>query len=147
MYSSDFSSFDEAAAEKFVSREVVDQRGERIGAMAGFWLDPSTFRVAYIGVKSSSFPHKRHVVPAADSHMEGNGTIRISYSAEQIRRAPTAQLGLEFAQVEKEDVNAHYERFVPLKRITSIEETRPEEALSPQDDGCCSATRTSVPPS
>jgi hypothetical protein len=125
MYSSDFSSFDEAAAEKFVSREVVDQRGERIGAMAGFWLDPSTFRVAYIGVKSSSFPHKRHVVPAADSHMEG----------------------LEFAQVEKEDVNAHYERFVPLKRITSIEETRPEEALSPQDDGCCSATRTSVPPS
>jgi hypothetical protein len=31
-------------------------------------------------------------------------------------------------------VNAHYERFLPLKRVTSIEETRPEEALSPQDD-------------
>src|SRR5690348_14739554 len=50
MYSSDFSFFDKAAAEKFVGREVLDQRGERIGVMAAFWLDPSTFRVAYIGV-------------------------------------------------------------------------------------------------
>jgi hypothetical protein len=47
MYSSDFSFFDKAAAEKFVGREVVDQRGERIGVMAAFWLDPSTFRAAY----------------------------------------------------------------------------------------------------
>jgi PRC-barrel domain len=134
MYSSDFSFFDKAAAEKFVGREVVDQRGERIGVMAAFWLDPSTFRAAYIGVKSSSFPHHCHVVPAADSHVEGNGTIRISYPADQIKRAPIAQPGFDLAQVEKEEANAHYERSVPLKRITSIEETRPEEALGPQDD-------------
>jgi hypothetical protein len=104
--------------------------------MAGFWLDPSTLRIAYIAVKSSTFPYNCHVVPAVDTQIEGDDTIRINYPSAYIKRAPIARPGLELAQVEKEDVNAYYGKFVPLKRITSIEEIRSEEALSAQEQAC-----------
>jgi len=136
MYSSDFSFFDPAVAETFVSCDVVDQQGQPIGAMAGLWLDPSTLRIAYIAVKSSTFPYNCHVVPAVDTQIEGDDTIRINYPSAYIKRAPIARPGLELAQVEKEDVNAYYGKFVPLKRITSIEEIRSEEALSAQEQAC-----------
>jgi hypothetical protein len=84
---------------------VVDDRGERIDTMAGFWLDPSTFQVAYIGVKGLSLPHDCRVVPVAGCHIEGQKMIRVGYSADYIRRAPIAHPGLELAQVEKELVN------------------------------------------
>jgi hypothetical protein len=129
MYSSDFSFFHHAMAETLVSCDVVDQQGQPIGAMAGFWLDPSTRRVAYIAVKSSTFPYNCHVVPALDTQIESDDTIRINYPSDHIRRAPIARPGLELAQVEKEEVNAYYEKFVPLKRIASIEKIRPEKAL------------------
>jgi hypothetical protein len=129
----EFSFLDRAAAQEFVGRTVVDPRGESIGVMDGFWLDPSTLRVAFIGVKSSSFPRKTHVVPAADSQIQENGTIRVSYAAECIKEAPTANPEFELAQVEKEEVNAYYGRFVPLHRITSIEEVRPEQVLHSQE--------------
>ena len=133
MYSSDFSFFDPAVAETFVSCGVVDQQGRPIGAMAGFWLDPSTLRIAYVAVKSSTFPCSCHVAPAVDAQIEGDDTVRINYSSNYIKRAPIGRPGLELAQVEKEDVNAYYGRFVPLKRITSIEKIRAEEALSAQE--------------
>ena len=116
--------------------DVVDQHGQPIGAMAGFWLDPSTLRIAYIAVKSSTFPYNCHVVPAVDTQIEGDDTIRINYPSDYIKRAPTARPGLELAQVEKEDVNAYYKKFVPLERITSIEEIRPEEALTGLEQAC-----------
>jgi hypothetical protein len=127
MNTQEFSFLDLVAAQKFVGRKVVDQRGESIGTMDGFWLDPSTLNVAFIGVKSSSFPHKTHVVPAVDSQIEENGTIRVSYSAECIDEAPIAHPEHELAQVEKEQASAYYGRFMPLRRITSIEQVRPEE--------------------
>ena len=136
MYSSDFSFFDPAVAETFVSCGVVDQQGRPIGAMAGFWLDPSTLRIAYVAVKSSTFPYDCHVVPAVETQIEGDDTIRINYPSDYIKRAPTARPGLELAQVEKEDVNAYYKKFVPLERITSIEEIRPEEALTGLEQAC-----------
>jgi len=33
-------------------------------------------------------------------------------------------------------MNAYYGKFVPLERITSIEEIRPEEALTGQEQAC-----------
>jgi hypothetical protein len=130
MNAREFSFFDRNAAQKFVGREVVDQRGESIGIMDGFWIDPSTLHVAFIGVKSSSFPYKTHVVPAADSRIEQNGPIKVSYSAECINKAPIAHPGFELGQVEEEEANAYYGRFIPLHRITSIEEVRPEETTT-----------------
>ena len=99
-------------------------------------INPSTLRIAYIAVKSSTFPYNCHVVPAVDTQIEGDDTIRINYPSDYIKRAPTARPGLELAQVEKEDVNAYYKKFVPLERITSIEEIRPEEALTGLEQAC-----------
>jgi PRC-barrel domain protein len=128
MKAHEFSFLDQAAAQELIGFKVVDRQGEPIGTMDGFWLDPSTLRVAFIGVKSSSFPHKTHVVPAAGSRVEENGSIRVDYSRECITGSPVAHPGVELAEVEEEEVNAYYGRFSPLHRTTSIEQVRPEEA-------------------
>ena len=128
MKAQEFSFLDRVAAQELIAFKVVDQQGQPTGTMAGFWLDPSTLRVAYIGVKSSSFPQKTHVVPAAGSRIEENGSIRVDYSRECITGSPVAHPGVELAEVEKEEVNAYYGSFSPLHRTTSIEQVRPEEA-------------------
>jgi PRC-barrel domain protein len=130
MKAQEFSFLDRAAAEELIGFKVVDRQGQSIGTMDGFWLDPSTLRVAFIGVKSSSFPHKTNVVPAAGSRVEENGFIRVDYSRECITESPVAHPGVELAQVEKEEANAYYGKFAALHRTTSIEEVRPEEAKS-----------------
>jgi PRC-barrel domain protein len=132
MHAPNFAFLDQIAAKTYLGCEVVGKRGEPVGTVAGFWLDPSTHQAAYIGIKSSSFPHNCHVVPAADGHIE-NGIIRINLPADQIKQAPIARPGLELAQIEKEEIDAHFKRFMPLRRITSVEEIRPEEAIRPQD--------------
>jgi hypothetical protein len=125
-----FDSLDADAAGAFIGCKLVDGSGESVGTVEGFWLDPSTHRVAYLGAKSGWSPGSVHVVPARDAEInEHDNLIVLGYPAAFIKKAPTAVPGVELAEVAKEGVNAYYGQFIALHRVSSIEEIRPEEAL------------------
>ena len=123
-----FDSLDEDGARKLAGREVIDESGETVGTVEGFWTDPSTGRVEFLGVKCSWLSGKVHVVPAGDAQITEHH-IKLAFPGELIKRAPTASAGAELAQVEKEEINRYYGRSIPLRRVSSIEEIRPEEAI------------------
>ena len=50
-----------------------------------------------------------------------------------IKKAPTFSPESELAQVEKEEVNAYFGRITSIRRTSSIEEIRPEEANNSQN--------------
>ena len=52
-----------------------------------------------------------------------------------IKKAPTFSPEGELAQVEKEEVNAYFGRITSIRRTSSIEEIRPEEANNSQNAG------------
>jgi hypothetical protein len=129
-------SLDEDEAREFAGCKVIDESGEPVGTVDGFWMDPSTHRVAFLGVKSSWLSGNVHVVPARDAQLaEQDKLVKLGYPTAFIKKAPTFSAEGELAQVEKEEVNAYFGRITPLRRTSSIEEIRPEEAINSQNSG------------
>src|ERR1700676_826993 len=108
---------------------VVDDRGESIGKVEGLWIDPSTDGVEFVGVQGEG-ANKVHVVPVAEIQMaENGGTLRIQYPANFIKKAPDFSPGVELSELEKEEINSYFGRTIALQRVSSIEESRPEQAI------------------
>ena len=108
---------------------VVDDSGESIGKVEGLWIDPSTDGVEFVGVQGEG-SNKVHVVPAAEIQMAENGsTLRIQYPANFIKKAPDFSPGVELSELEKEEINSYFGRTIALQRLSSIEESRPEQAI------------------
>jgi PRC-barrel domain len=129
-----FDSFDEDEARKLAGCKVIDESDQSVGTVDGLWMDSSTHHVEFFGVKSNWLPGKVHVVPAGDAQIieEGN-LIRLRYPAAQVKKAPTFSPGAELAQIEKEQINAYCGRSIAAQRVSSIDETRPEEATGGPD--------------
>jgi hypothetical protein len=131
-----FDSLDENRAREFTGCKVVDESGASVGTVDGFWMDPSTRHVEFLGIRSSWLPGKVHVVPAADVKFNEQGhSIGVGYPAAWIKKAPTFYPRAELAQVQKEEINAYFGRFISLRRISAIEEIRPEEAVNARNSG------------
>ena len=129
-----FDALDEDGGRKLSGHKVIDQDDESIGTLDGVWMDPSTHRVAFVGVKTSWFPGKVLVVPAGDVEVSDEGElIKIRYPAAFVRKAPSFFPESELAEVEKEEVNAYFGRFLPLRRVSSLKELRLEEAADLQN--------------
>ena len=108
---------------------VVDDRGESIGKVDGLWIDPSTDGVEFVGVQDEGSA-KVYVVPAAEIQIaEYDATLRIQHPANFIRKAPKFSPTGELSEIEKQEINTYFGRTVALQRVSSIEETRPEQAV------------------
>jgi hypothetical protein len=128
-------SFDEREARGLIGLTVVDEQGERIGSFAGTWTDPSTHRVEFMGLRSSWLFRSTHLIPARSVQFEqGQAVIRVEFRAEFLKRAPRYNPKAELSDVEKQEISAYYGVSVPLRRVSAIEQVRPQEAL-PQDIG------------
>jgi hypothetical protein len=116
-------SLDKDEAREFTGCKVIDETGEPVGTVDGFWMDPSTHRVAFLGVKSSWLSGNVHVVPARDAQLAEKGNlVKLGYPMAFIKKAPTFSPEGDLAQVEKEEVNAYFGRITSLRRTSSIEE-------------------------
>jgi sporulation protein YlmC with PRC-barrel domain len=125
-------SFAEREARGLNGLTVVDERGEKIGSLIGIWIDPSTRQVEFMGLKSSWLFRSTHLIPARNVEVaQGNGMVRVQFSAEFLKGAPRYNPKTELSDIEKQGINAYYGHFVPLRRVSAIEEIRPEEALPP----------------
>jgi hypothetical protein len=135
-------SLDEDEAREFTGCKVISESGEPVGTVDGFWMDPSTHRAAFLGVISSWLSGSVHVVPARDAQIAEQGNlVKLGYTKAFIKKAPTFSPEDELAQVEKEEVNAYFGRITSLRRTSSIEEIRPEEAINSQNSGEESGTQ------
>jgi hypothetical protein len=124
-----FDSLDEDGSGKLSGHKVIDRDGEPVGTVDGVWMDPSTHRVEFVGVKTSWLRGKVQVVPAGDVEVVGEGEmIRVCYPAAFVKKAPSASPETELAQVEKEEISAYFGRSQALHRVSSIEQMRSEES-------------------
>ena len=112
-------SLDEDEAREFTGCRVIDESGEPVGTMDGFWMDPSTHRVAFLGVKSSWLSGNVHVVPARDAQLvEQDNLVKLGYPTAFIKRAPTFSPEGGFAQVGAKHVLTRLiSRFPGLKLV------------------------------
>jgi PRC-barrel domain len=137
-----FDALSEQDARELLRCVVLDASGDIIGTMDGLRIDFSTHQIAYIGVKSSLLSPNVRAVPAAGASIkEGGRIIEVEYSKDVVKSAPSFNPKGDFAEVEKETVNAYYARMAPLNRVSSIEQMRPEEAVQPVDSGNVPSTK------
>ena len=95
-------SLDKDGAREFTGCKVIDESGAPIGTVDGFWMDPSTHRVAFLGVKTSRLSGNVHVVPARDALLtEQDNLVKLEYPMAFIKKAPTFSFESGLAQVEK----------------------------------------------
>jgi hypothetical protein len=111
-------------------RKVTGEGGEPVGTLNGVWIDPSTHRIEFVGVKTHGLSGRTHLVPARNAEIdEDAGLIKLLYSASFVKGAPEFNPKCELAAVQKEQLTAYYACFVPIRRMSTIEEIRPEEAI------------------
>jgi PRC-barrel domain len=129
-----FDSLNEEGARRLAGCKIVDESGEPVGAVDGLWVDSTSHRLEFFGVKSRSFSGKVHVIPARDAQViEGESLVRLRYPGALVKEAPSFFPGTELAQAEKEEINKHGSRSKAPQRVNSIEELRPEEAVGGVD--------------
>ena len=88
-----FDSLGEDDARHLTGCKVIDESGESIGTVDGLWMDSSTRRVEFVGVKSTWSFGNVHIVPAGDAEiLEESNLIRIRYPATLVKEAPTFSL-------------------------------------------------------
>jgi hypothetical protein len=125
-----FDSLTSEAGTGQIGRKVVGESDEPVGTLDGIWLDPSTHRVEFVGVKANRLFRRTHLVPARTVQLdEARGLIKVPYSASFIENAPEFNPDYELAEVEKQQITAYYGVFAPIRRTSAIEEIRPEEAI------------------
>jgi hypothetical protein len=84
------------------------------------------------GLKSTWLFRSTHLIPARNVEVaQGHGRVRVQFSAEFLKGAPRYNPKTELSDIEKQGINAYYGHFVPLRRVSAIEQIRPEEALPP----------------
>jgi len=129
-----FDSLNEEGARKLAGCKIVDESGEPVGAVDGLWVDSTSHRLEFFGVKSRAFSGKVHVIPAKDAQLiEGESLVRLRYPAALIKKAPSFFPGTELAQIEKEEINKYGSGSKSPQWVNSIEALRPEEAVGGAD--------------
>ena len=85
-----FDSLGEAEARKLDGCKVVDESGESIGTVDGLWMDSTSRRVEFVGVKSDLSSGRVHLVPAGEAEIVADGyLIKLPYPAELIAKVPS----------------------------------------------------------
>jgi hypothetical protein len=125
-----FDSLTEGETRQLSGRRVMDHCDHKAGSLQGVWVDPSTHRVEFIGLRMDLLPMGVHVVPSRLVELdEASAQIRLLCSSALVKEAPSFNPESELAEVAKQEINHHYGHFVPLRRVSDLGEIHPEETL------------------
>ncbi len=93
---------------QYINHNVVDQNGNKIGKLQCLWADTSG-EPAYIGVQTGWLFGKTHVVPADQVQVnESSQTIRLPYTTEQVKDAPSYDPGAELDEACQREIRGYY---------------------------------------
>ncbi|MFK5632978.1 PRC-barrel domain-containing protein [Ornithinimicrobium sp. LYQ103] len=87
--------------------EVVDQDGEKVGAMGQIYLDNATGEPAWITVRTGWFGGRRVFVPLTTAEVL-DGQIRCAYSMAKIKGAPDIEVDGHLSEADEQDLDAYY---------------------------------------
>ena len=87
--------------------EVVDQGGERVGAMCRVYLDNRTGEPAWVTVRTGWIGSRKVFVPLTTAEIV-NEQIRVPYSTEMIRDAPDIPCAKHLSEDEEQDLFEYY---------------------------------------
>jgi uncharacterized protein (TIGR02271 family) len=97
----------ESAVAEWRGRNAVDNDGGKIGSIDEIYLDAETGKPEWLAVKTGMFGSKVSFVPITEAS-ESNGDVRLPYSKDQVKDAPTAEAGGELSQEEEASLYSHY---------------------------------------
>src|SRR5207237_511126 len=95
--------------ERLVGYEVQDSLGNKIGTVHNLWID-QTGQPAFLGVKTGWLGMgKNHVVPVHTGQVnERQRVIRVPFSADKIKNAPSFDADAELNVGDQEQVDRYY---------------------------------------
>src|SRR3982751_4562 len=94
--------------EQYIDHEVVDRNGNPVGTLSCLWSDHS-HEPAYLGVKTGWLFGKNHVVPAEGVEVnKQRRTIRLPYTVDKVKEAPSYDVGDEIDDTAEREVRAYY---------------------------------------
>lgn len=113
---------------RFIDYTVVDHEGDKIGTVDAVWED-HTGQPSYLAIRTGWLGlGKAHVVPAHSAEVtEISRKIRLPYSAEQVKSAPSFD--------SQADINADSEYTISSHFGLPTERARPDDGIQPPTRG------------
>ncbi len=97
--------------ESYIGHHIVDRDEEVIGRLSSLWTDESG-QPAYLGVKTSWFSGKNHVIPAHAASMDSRRErIRVPFSVQAVKDAPDFDPDCELSDADERRIEEYYSRF------------------------------------
>jgi uncharacterized protein (TIGR02271 family) len=97
--------------ESYIGHHVVDSNEEVIGKLSSLWTD-DTGEPAYLGVKTSWFSGKHHVIPAHSAQLDSRRErIRVSFTEDVVKDAPAFDPEEEFGDADERRIEEYYARY------------------------------------
>jgi uncharacterized protein (TIGR02271 family) len=114
-------------------RNVVDQEGTKVGRLEEVYLDQQTGRPEWLLVHTGLLGMRSSFAPLAGARVDGED-VRIGYSKQEVKDAPSVEADGELSQEEEARLYAHYgldysESHSDTGRTTDDAMTRSEEEL------------------
>lgn len=87
--------------------EVLDQDGERIGALGEVYLDNRTGDPAWLTVRAGWFGGRKVFVPLATAEVR-DGQIQVPYTLEKVKGAPDVVADGHVSESDEQDLYTYY---------------------------------------
>jgi sporulation protein YlmC with PRC-barrel domain len=87
--------------------EVVDQDGEKVGAMGQVYLDNKTGEPAWVTVRTGRFSGRKVFVPLSSAEIVDD-QIRVPYPTAMIKDAPDIPCDRHLSEDEEQDLFEYY---------------------------------------
>ncbi|MFF9221344.1 PRC-barrel domain-containing protein [Streptomyces viridosporus] len=92
------------------NRDVIDPKGRKIGALEGVYVDTTTDAPSMATVRAGLPARHRLVFVPVDEATLGPGYVRVAYSKEQVRKAPSMGTDDVLSMDREEEIFKHYDR-------------------------------------
>lgn len=87
--------------------EVSNEFDEKLGRIAGLFIDDASATPTWVAVRSGLFGHHHSLVPLAQSRWE-DGRLLVAYTADDLAGAPHSDPDLPLSAVEEAELFEHY---------------------------------------
>ena len=95
--------------ERLLGLPVVDQRGQRIGALRCLWSDPATDEIKFLGVQTGWLFKRTHLLPAENVALDADANrVRLPYTDLSIKEGPSIPLDAEISEADGDLSHRYY---------------------------------------
>jgi hypothetical protein len=94
--------------EDWIGEDAYDPQGQKIGEITHIYYDDVTGRPEWVAVKTGLFGMKSTMVPIHNSTTGPDGTLRLAFTKDQIKDAPSMDPDETLTSDQERDLWKHY---------------------------------------